>query len=232
MTERAPLNSLQSIAPSRSHEVGRGGLQLARVPPSRRACGAIREGTDQSRATLRKVGAGFRPDIPVLVSASEESTCKGRCSGIGPSLTTLSSSPATAASRIASPSRAGRTIPAPGSNQPTWYFTAHAGRLTPLAALDALAAGRPVVVSRVRDTEFLAGVPGVEFVESPDDTEEAVKRFADAVLQIHKLDGAGRAEHYFRSIHEFARAPLLARSNARRLARSARCSWKEGVSDA
>lgn len=154
-------------------------------------------------------GSQKRPDIPVLVTASLVER------GIDVQTTMLGDGPlARDLEQIARDRGIEDRIEFMGwvDNPRPYLESAHAllhctrWEGNPLAVLEALAAGRPVVVSRVRGTEFLAGVPGVELVEAPDETREAVERFTEAVLQIHELEGAGRAEHYFRSIHEFARA--------------------------
>ena len=73
----------------------------------------------------------------------------------------------------------------------------------PLAALEALAAGRPVVANGVPGTRFLGGVRGVDLVED-DETSAAVEGFARAVLRIRELARTGSAEDYYRSIQEAA----------------------------
>lgn len=149
-----------------------------------------------------------RPDIPVLVTASLVEQ------GINVETTMLGDGPLAhdlkelardldIAGRIAFPGWADNPRPYLQSAHAVLQSTRWEGN--PLAVLEALAAGRPVLVSRVPGTEFLAKVRGVELVEAPDETREAVERFAEALLTIDELYEANRAEPYFRSIHEFAR---------------------------
>jgi glycosyltransferase involved in cell wall biosynthesis len=149
-----------------------------------------------------------RPDIPVLVTASLLER------GIDVQTTMLGDGPLAddlkqlardrgIADRIAFPGWADNPRPYIESAHAVLQPTRWEGN--PLAVLEALVTGRPVVVSRVPGTSFLAGVRGVELVEAPDETREAVERFTDALVRINEFVEADRAEHYFRSIHEFAR---------------------------
>jgi glycosyltransferase involved in cell wall biosynthesis len=149
-----------------------------------------------------------RPDIPVLVTASLVER------GVNVQTTMLGDGPlAHELKQLARDCGIADRIAFPGwaDNPRSYLESAHAVLQStrwegnPLAVLEALATGRPVIVSRVPGTKFLAGVRGVELVEAPDETREAVERFTDALLRIRELDEADRAEHYFRSIHEFAR---------------------------
>jgi glycosyltransferase involved in cell wall biosynthesis len=149
-----------------------------------------------------------RPDIPVLVTASLVER------GVNVQTTMLGDGPlAHDLKQLARDRGIADRIAFPGwaDNPRSYLESAHAVLQStrwegnPLAVLEALATGRPVIVSRVPGTKFLAGVRGVELVEAPDETREAVERFTDALLRIRELDEADRAEHYFRSIHEFAR---------------------------
>jgi glycosyltransferase involved in cell wall biosynthesis len=75
----------------------------------------------------------------------------------------------------------------------------------PLSVLEALAAGRPAVVSRVPGTESVADCPGVTLVPSADSVDEVVEDFADAVTRVHRLLQDDGADRHYRAIHEHAR---------------------------
>jgi glycosyltransferase involved in cell wall biosynthesis len=72
----------------------------------------------------------------------------------------------------------------------------------PLAALESLVAGRPVVAIRVPGTRFLAGMRGVELVEG-DETGAVVEGFTRAVLRLRQSTESDALD-YYRSIQEAA----------------------------
>jgi glycosyltransferase involved in cell wall biosynthesis len=95
----------------------------------------------------------------------------------------------------------------PGPYLASAHALIHATRWegNPLGVLEALAAGRPVVVSRVPGTESMAAVPGITLVEPTEATEEAVSRFADAVMNIHVQFASAQDDVYLHRIHNYAR---------------------------
>jgi glycosyltransferase involved in cell wall biosynthesis len=79
-----------------------------------------------------------------------------------------------------------------------------------LGVLEALAAGRAAVVSRVPGTRALAGTPGVTLVDAGEDPAQAAERFADALVELRAVAAGPGAEAHFRAIHDHARAELSA----------------------
>ncbi len=83
---------------------------------------------------------------------------------------------------------------------PTWW---EAG--ASLSVLEALAAGRPAVASRVPGTDSVADCPGVTLVSSADSIDEVVGDFAEAVTTIYQRLQEDGADSNYRAIQEYAR---------------------------
>jgi glycosyltransferase involved in cell wall biosynthesis len=156
----------------------------------------------------RVESAQKRPDIPVRLTAH----LAGR--GVDFHTTILGDGPLVPElERIARDGGVQDRVAFPGwVDDPGPYFASahamiHATRWegNPLGVLEALAAGRPAVVSRVPGTESLADVPGVTLVDSTEGTEAAVDRFADAVMNLHGRFVRGEGDDYLRAIHDYAR---------------------------
>jgi glycosyltransferase involved in cell wall biosynthesis len=148
-----------------------------------------------------------RPDIPVVVTAALAAR------GINVETTMLGDGPlARELESLARRCGVEDRITFPGwvDNPRVYLESAHAvlhctrWEGNPLSVLEALAAGRPVVVSRVPGTGFLAEVKGVELVEGASETRDAVEGFTAAVLRIREIWTARSDDQYFCAIHEAA----------------------------